>query len=299
MNQSLKNIYFACRPRQWTKNFFVFTAPIFAFQFDYATLRNTTFAFLCFCLASSSIYLLNDILDINSDKLHPKKKNRPIASGLVSIKLAFFTSIFLFLSSLLISFSISKVFSLVILIYFVIQFFYCIKLKQEPILDIFCISSGFLLRTLGGGLSSSLIISPWFLITVGFLALFLSIEKRKSELRLSLNTGIVYRKVLEKYTIPLLLRLESIASTSALMSYTFWASGPALNGAKTYWMLITVPFVLYGFLRYQLISDPNKNNEKLTLIESPELILIQDKGIKTICIIWLISTLLIGLISNN
>ena len=108
-------------------------------------------------------------------------------------------------------------------------------------------------------------LSPWFLLTVGLLALFLAIEKRKAELRSAQNRGVVTRAVLERYSLPLLLRLESTVATSAFMCYSLWAAGPALRGATTSWMLLTVPFVLVGIFRYQLLSDPDETNRRLAV----------------------------------
>ena len=165
-----------------------------------------------------------------------------------------------------------------------------------------CISSGFLLRAIAGGVSSDLIISPWFLLSVGLLALFLALEKRKAELRnLGDNHGTT-RKVLKRYSLPLLLRLESLVATSSFVTYSLWAAGPALQGAKTSWMLFTVPFVLIGIFQYQLLSDPDEANRRsknafIQTAENPEEILLQDKGIRITVIGWLFSTIFIGLIT--
>jgi hypothetical protein len=152
----------------------------------------------------------------------------------------------------------------VVLLYGLIQVGYCFQLKRMPLLDLFCIASGFLLRAIAGVVAGGFGFSPWFLLTVGLLALFLAIEKRKAELRVAQDLGVIYsRKVLERYSLPLLLRLESLVATSAFMSYSLWAAGPALNGASTTWMLVTVPFALVGIFRYQLLSDPDITREKI------------------------------------
>ena len=217
----------SCRPKQWTKNLLVFSAPIFSFTYVPDIWLSALITFVGFCLLSSSVYLINDVLDIKSDKKHHKKKNRPIASGLTSKKEALSFSFFLLFLSYVISFNVNLKIVLVITIYLIIQIFYCIKLKKKPILDIFCISAGFLLRAIAGAVSAKLEISPWFLLSVALLALFLAIEKRKAELRISISKGTVTREVLKYYSINLLSRYENIVATSSFVSYSLWAAGPS------------------------------------------------------------------------
>ena len=294
-----KYIYIACRPKQWPKNLLVFAAPLFTFSSDLDIWLNSSISLIAFCLISSSIYLINDSLDIKSDRNHPEKKNRPIASGLITKKEALFYAGLLIVCSLIISKTfVNLSLSSVILIYLLIQLCYCIRLKNEPILDLFCISSGFLLRAIAGGVAANLAISPWFLLTIGLLALFLAVEKRKAELRISSDNSFITRKVLEKYSLPLLLRLENLSATSSFIAYSLWASGPTLNGAPNSLMLITVPFVLLGIFRYQLISEPMESNFNGLSSEKPEEILLKDKGIQMTIIGWVITTLLIGLFGN-
>ena len=170
-----KNILKACRPKQWTKNFIVFAGPAFNFNYSNNIFQNSIISVICFCLISSSIYLLNYVLDINSDRQHPIKKFRPIASGRIKIPLALALSFIIAFTSFLASyFLISGYFPLIILGYYLIQIFYCIKLKKEPILDLLCISTGFILRALAGIVACNLPFSPWFLLTIGMLSLFLA-----------------------------------------------------------------------------------------------------------------------------
>ena len=190
--------------------------------------------------------MLNDSLDVEADRQHPRKRYRPIAAGQVSVPLALTTSALLAVLSLTLAAAVSAPLAGVILAYGLIQVGYCLRLKREPLLDLFCIAAGFLLRAMAGGVAAGLALSPWFLLTVGLLALFLAVEKRKAELQIALGRGVMTRQVLERYSLPLLLRLEGLVSTSAFMSYSLWAAGPALNGASTSWMLLTVPFVLVG-----------------------------------------------------
>ena len=189
------------------------------------------------------------------------------------------------------------------LLYGLIQVGYCHQLKRPPLLDLFCIASGFLLRAIAGAVAAMLPPSPWFLLTVGLLAPFLAIEKRKAELRVAQDRGVITRKVLERYSVPLLLRLESTVATSAFISYALWAAGPALRGAPTSWMLLTVPFVLVGIFRYQLLSDPEEAERRREWAperssEKPEEILLGDRGIQFTLAGWLVTTALIGLLSR-
>ena len=192
---------------------------------------------------------------------------------------------------------------LLVAIYLFVQILYCLKLKNEPLLDLQCISSGFLIRASAGGVASGLYISPWFLLTIWLVSLFLAVEKRKAELKNLKSDNFNSRKVLKRYSLPLLLRIESLVSTGAFMSYSLWSAGPLLNGASTSLMLLTLPFVLTGIFRYQLLSDevylretslPNKNR----LTEKPEKIIVQDKGIKYTIFSWFIVVLIIGLYSR-
>lgn len=296
-NDQLRALYLTCRPKQWVKNLLVFIPPLFSLNSSIDIWITIIFSFICFCLVSSSIYIINDSLDFKEDRLHPIKKYRPIAAGLISIKVARFYA-FLFLTvSFWFAFSISKYLFLVLFLYLIIQFLYCLKLKNKPIIDIFCISSGFLLRTLAGSGGSQIYLSPWFILTIGMLAFFIAVQKRKSELFQFRETGHLTRKVLEEYSMNLLLQMEALGSTSVFITYSLWAFGPTLEGASTNKMLLTIPFVLYGILRYQFLSNPNfkddkKYNTKISC-QNPEEILLNDSYIKLAIFLWLISSIII------
>jgi len=293
----------ACRPRQWTKNLLVFAAPLFAFRFEAAVWWPAVGALGAFCLISSAIYLLNDCLDVTADRAHPSKRNRPVAAGLVRVSRALQMAALLAVLSLGLAAWVTPGLAGVVLLYGLIQVGYCLQLKRMPLLDLFCIASGFLLRAIAGAVAARLTPSPWFLLTVGLLALFLAIEKRKAELRVAQSSGVMTRQVLERYSLPLLLRQESTVATSAFMTYSLWAAGPILKGAPTSWMLLTVPFVLAGIFRYQLLSDPEEAERRRESapeqsIERPEEILLGDRGIQIILAGWLATTTLIGVINN-
>ena len=292
----------SCRPNQWTKNLIVFAGPLFSFGIAKSIWLPSIFAFVCFCLISSAVYLINDCIDIKADQKHPIKSKRPIASGLISKKLAISISIFLILLSNFISALVNIYLTLILTSYLLIQLAYCLRLKRRPIIDLFCISSGFILRSISGLLASELELSPWFILSIGLLSLFLAVEKRKAELLIFKQTGICTRKVLNYYSYPFLLRLESTLATSTFISYSLWAAGPVVNGASSSLMLLTTPVVLIGIFRYQLLSDQgesiSKKGRNLNLItEKPELVLLNDKGIKLIVCSWLLLTALIGFLA--
>jgi len=290
----------ACRPRQWPKNLLVYASALFSFRSDLQIWVNSSVALVSFCLVSSAIYLVNDVIDVNADRAHPTKCRRPIASGALPIPAALGTAVVLGCASLAVAASVRQALAGVVLAYALIQLAYCLKLKRQPLLDLFCIASGFLLRALAGLVATGLEASPWFLLTIGLLALFLAVEKRKAELRISLDRGVVTRQVLMRYSLPLLQRLESLVASSAFMAYALWSAGPVLKGAPTSWMLLTVPFVLVGIFRYQLLSDPEETQRRLSsnpeqTTEKPEEILLGDRGIHLTLLGWLLTVLVIGM----
>jgi len=290
----------ACRPRQWPKNLLVYASALFSFRSDQQIWFNSTVALVSFCLISSTIYLVNDIIDLEADRAHPSKCRRPIASGDLPVPFALAAAAVLFCASLAVAASVSQGLAGVILAYALIQLAYCLQLKRQPLLDIFCIASGFLLRALAGLVATGLGASPWFLLTIGLLALFLAVEKRKAELRISIERGVVTRHVLMRYSLPLLQRLESLVASSAFMAYALWSAGPTLKGAPTSWMLLSVPFVLVGIFRYQLLSDPEESERRAganpdQTTEKPEEILLGDRGIHLILLGWLLTVVVVGI----
>jgi 4-hydroxybenzoate polyprenyltransferase len=290
----------ALRPRQWTKNLVVFAAPLFAFSFGWPTFFSSVIAFVLFCFTSSSFYLINDIADVESDRQHPVKCRRPIAAGLVSIPVALTTAFFLLGGSLVVSWWRSPSLGATITAYALLQIAYNLRLKRLVILDICAIATGFILRALAGGVATGITLSPWFLLCTAMLALFLGIEKRKAELRLTHIKGTKPRAVLRRYSLSLLSRMENVVTTGTVLTYALWSAGPYLRGASTSWMLVTLPFVLYGVFRYQLISDPVEHNTdngsefaERNNSERPEEVLLKDKPILITVISWIITCFVI------
>jgi decaprenyl-phosphate phosphoribosyltransferase len=279
----------ALRPHQWTKNMLVFAAPLFGFSMDAQTLLGSLLAFGLFCATSSSFYLINDILDVESDRRHPVKCNRPIAAGLVSVPVAIVMAVILMAGALILGWLKTPGLGLTLLSYVGLQIAYNLKLKQTPILDVIAISMGFIFRAIAGGVVNGIVLSPWFLLCTAMMSLFLAIEKRKAELHLSKRGIGSPRKVLKHYSLSVLNRMESTVTTSTVISYALWSSGPVVNGASTSWMLLTLPFVLYGIFRYQLLSEPNTapKGAPALLSERPEEVLLKDRPILLTVSTWI------------
>ena len=296
----IKNLFLASRPNQWTKNLLVFLAPLFAFSFETQTLLTSIKAFIAFCLISSSIYLINDSIDKNKDKEHPTKKFRAIASGLVSIKSAFLFSLVYLSLSLFVGFSINIFFGFILVLYFLVQILYCFKLKQIPIIEFFCIASGFILRSVAGGVAANIFISSWFLLSVGMLSLFLAVEKRKAEIVNLQNSKLNTRKVLKSYSLTLINKFEAVLTSSTIMTYSLWAYGPSIGGSKSPLMIITIPLVMLGIFRYQMLSEIKQNRilKKSNInLETPEKIIFTDKPVQIIVLSWLLIIIFIGFAS--
>lgn len=300
---SLPAYLLALRPQQWTKNLIVFAAPLFAFDLNLSVLLRSSVAFLCFCALSSSFYLINDIADVESDRLHPVKCKRPIASGLVPIPMAWLMALLLAIVSFAAGGGLSHGLLLIIVAYGVLQVTYNLKFKRVPILDIFVIAAGFVLRASAGGVATDIAISPWFFLCTIMLALFLAIEKRKSELRLALAGKSKPRSVLKQYSLPLLSRMESTVTTGTIITYSLWSAGPVLQGASTQWMMLTIPFVMYGIFRYQFLSDPREVIDQDTFqgitTERPEQVLLKDIPILITVLSWMMTTLFILLLHHR
>ena len=290
----------ALRPRQWTKNLVVFAVFLFAFSTNWQSFLASSLAFVLFCCASSAFYLLNDIADVKSDRRHPVKCQRPIAAGLVGIPSALAMAAVLLSSALIVAWLRSPNLGVIIICYAILQVAYNLRLKRTVILDIVAIAAGFLLRAFAGAAATGLPMSSWFLVCTAMLALFLGIEKRKAELRLSEVSDIKPRSVLRRYSLSLLARMENIVTTGAVMSYALWSAGPSFGGASTRWMMLTLPFVMYGIFRYQLLSDPQENMrrngngfEYRGKTERPEEVLLNDLPILANVGGWIITCFVI------
>ena len=270
----MKKFYQLLRINHYIKNFLVFAPLLFTTGINSTNnLFKSFYAFVIFCLLASAIYIVNDIFDLDSDKKHPKKrKYKPLASGTVTLINAklIFVLLILFLSFLL---SFNKELLNVCLLYLIVNFFYTIYLKKIIFLDIFILSSNYILRVYMGCVALAVNLSSWMAITVFFGALFISALKRKQELLLY---GSVSRMVLKNYTIKV---LKKIINISAILSILFYSLYVISINEK---LFLTIPLIIYGVLRYVKNSD-NKN-----FSDSPVDEIIKDKQNIFLIIIWLI-----------
>jgi 4-hydroxybenzoate polyprenyltransferase len=267
----LKQLLITMRPKQWTKNLFIFAALLFDLKlFDLAYVSKTVLAFILFCILSGSVYLVNDLADLQKDRQHPVKKNRPLASGKLRRSWAVTAAVVVPLIGLSLSFLLNPMFGLVGLTYFVIQLAYSFLLKNVVILDVLVIATGFVLRVAAGSVvAEAERFSPWLYVCVTLLALFLGLGKRRNELVLLDANALQHRKVLREYSPQLLDEMMALVTSSTLIAYSLYTfSAENLPANKS--MMLTIPFVLYSIFRYlYLIHQKNLGG-------SPEEILVRD-----------------------
>ena len=270
------------RPKQWSKNVLVVAAPGAAGVLLQAQPAFRTFiAFVCFCLAASATYFLNDAIDVESDRNNPRKRNRPVAAGEVSVRAAITWSIALACAAIALCFAARWQLVLVIGGYFVLQLSYSLWLKHEPVLDLAAVACGFVLRAIAGGVAVGVTISPWFLIVAAAGSLFMVTGKRSAELH-QVNAGVVsYRRSLAGYTEPYLRYVRSVSSSVAILAYCLWAfEKSATVGAQSWFELSIVPFAL-GILRYSLLLTQGDGG-------APEDLVLSDRVLIGLGVAWVI-----------
>ncbi|RLE38274.1 decaprenyl-phosphate phosphoribosyltransferase [Candidatus Woesearchaeota archaeon] len=265
----MKDLFKLLRPQQYYKNLLIFVAIIFAGKFlNLKLLLTAILGFIILCLISSANYIINDIIDRKSDSFHPEKRNRPIAAGRIPFSLALIFSIFLILISLIGSFLLSPNFFLMVLSFFLLNLLYSVALKKEPFLDIIAIGISFILRAVGGALLVNVMITPWLIICVFFLSLFLATGKRYVE-KIKLGEQAAKHKVVLKYYSLETLKSSLIAFLSILIvSYTLYS----FLGSHRY-IIITLPVVIYiltTYFRYILQAKRIASNIEL-VFKNPRL----------------------------
>jgi decaprenyl-phosphate phosphoribosyltransferase len=267
------------RPRQWTKNLLVAAAPLAAGSlFDAPVWWQTLVAFVAFCALSGAVYLVNDVVDVESDRAHPRKRLRPIAAGELSVRTALVVAAVLGLAAIAAGAAVDRDLGILLLTYAVLQVAYSLWLKHEPVLDLAVVSVGFLMRAVSGGLAAGLPLSDFFLMVAGFGSLFMVAGKRYSELH-SLGSEAGTRRSLVRYTDSYLRFVWSIAATSTALAYCLWAFEQ--DGGGVPWQSISiVPFVL-GLLRYAVDIDVGRAAE-------PEDIILADRGLQAIGLVWFV-----------
>jgi 4-hydroxybenzoate polyprenyltransferase len=287
----LKIVLKELRLNQWIKNFFVLIPLVFDRQLlnSQALIRSIS-GFFIFCLVSSSVYIINDIMDVEADRNHEKKKKRPIASGVLPINLAWAIALIFIILPVIASFFLSTSFAIIIIVYFLINLAYSKKLKHLVLIDVMIISVGFVLRVAGG---VSLIVverfSPWLYVVTTLLSLFIALGKRRGELNALQNGDYSQRKVLDGYTIPFLDQLITIVSATTIVAYSLYTFS-APNLPDNHAMMLTIPFSLYAIFRYiYLIQVKNAGSapDELVMIDRPLQITFVLFGLSVLVIFYL------------
>lgn len=302
MVKFLWGLFKEARPRQWIKNFAVFAALIFSGSlFDTNAQIQSVIAFLLFCGFSSATYLLNDVFDVERDKLHPFKKTRPVASGLISQPVAIGVALGLITILLPISYRLSPAFFFASVSYLILQLFYSAYLKQVILIDVLVIAAGFVLRVYGGVWAINAHLNVWFLLSVTSFALFLAIGKRRSERTLMESQAAKHRETLLHYPENLLDILTSMFANSTWLTYAFFAflqppitarsdlsdflGGFELPFTEAKFLMATIPIVIYAVMRYLYIIYEKKEGE------SPERVIITDKPLLATVILYVFTVI--------
>ncbi|GAB18800.1 hypothetical protein GOEFS_064_00390 [Gordonia effusa NBRC 100432] len=273
----------AVRPRQWVKNVLVLAAPLAAgtdVLTDGNMMLRVGIAFVAFCLVASSVYLINDALDVEADRNHPTKRFRPIAAGVVPRNLAFGLAVVLAAASIGVAFIANWQTATTIAVYLAIQLGYCFGLKHQAVIDICIVSSGFLLRAIAGGVAAELALSKWFLLVMAFGSLFMAAGKRYAELQLAERTGAKIRKSLEYYTTTYLRFVWTLSATAVVLCYGLWALDTDIHGDNVFYSISIVPFTV-AILRYAVDVDGGAAGE-------PEEIALGDRVLQLLAVSWIV-----------
>jgi len=283
----MKDLLIALRPQQWAKNIALFAGLIFSQNFfDPRKSAVVLAAAVVFCLASSGLYLLNDILDIEADRKHPQKKNRPLASGRIRPLAAHILSYTLMIWAFIAAYILNRNFGLILAIYLVLEFSYSTYLKNVVILDIFCIAAGFLLRVIGGAVVIDVPMSSWLLICTIFLSLFLALAKRRGEMVLLEDRAADHRPVLAYYSLPFIDQMMTVVTASTILGYVLYALSPETTAKfHTRNLQYSIIFVVYGIFRYLYLVFQKREGG------APERVLFSDKPLLLNLLFYLASVI--------
>ena len=285
----LKEIFLTLRPRQWVKNVVIFAALIFSQNLLYFPLiLRASVAFVIFCLLSGAVYIFNDLMDLEQDRLHPVKRNRPIASGRITPQTASLSLLVLVAVAVGAAYRLGTPFLIAALSYLALFIFYTLKLKHVVILDLLAIAAGFVIRAVAGAVVISVDISHWLLLCTILLALFLGLAKRRHELILLADQASEHRKILAEYSPQLLDQMISVVTSSTVVTYALYTmSSETTEKFGTDNLVFTVPFVLYGIFRYLYLVHQKQEGG------SPERLLFSDKYLLINVVAWVITVWLI------
>jgi len=273
----------ALRPHQWIKNGFVFAALVFARRLtDTGAGLRSLLVFAAFCALASAVYLVNDVADLERDRIHPEKRLRPIASGAVSTRWALLAALLLAPAGLAAAYSLNLATGLALTTYAALNLAYTLRLKHAVLLDVFIIALGFLLRVTSGAFAIEVAISPWLLICTFFIALFLAFCKRRHELESLGGDAESHRGILAQYSTPFLDKMVSALASMTVMSYALYTIDPrVIARLGTDALVATVPIVLYGVFRYLYLVHIRQMGG------SPTEIVLTDRGMQLVILLWL------------
>jgi 4-hydroxybenzoate polyprenyltransferase len=288
----VKNFLQLIRVKQWIKNLFVFVPLLFSMHlFDASYFLSSLKGFFMFCLASSYIYIINDIIDLEADAVHPKKKFRPLPSGKISKQSAWIISIFFLLSLAGLVFLSNINFVYLLLGFVLLNIFYSLFLKHIVILDVFSIAAGFSLRVLGGAAIISVPISSWLILTTMFISLFLGVMKRHSELeQITDEQAGSTRKVLADYSLTFTNQIATVAAAGVIICYALYTVSPrtvSVFGSEN--LIYTTPFVVFGIFRFMYLEYLNQKGENTTqvmLTDIPMIATVVLYAVTTVLIIY-------------
>jgi len=290
---NLKNIFKLIRPHQWIKNGFIFLPLFFSGQLlNLSGIIDCIIAFFSFSLAASSIYCLNDIYDMEADRQHPEKQKRPVASGAISIPVAYGLMSFCLALSVLTPWIFDHKAKLELLgligFYYLLNVAYCVFLKKFSIIDVIIIASGFVLRVLAGGIVTGIPISEWIIIMTFLLALFLAFAKRRDDVVIYQNTGVKPRKNTNKYNLVFINQVMTVIATVTIVAYIMYTISPEVTTHfNCQYVYVTAVFVLTGIIRYLQIAIVKSQSG------DPTKILLRDRFVQICILCWLISFLVI------
>ncbi len=278
------------RPQQWIKNLFVFAPLIFSrelflVQPDVLALR----AFLAFCLTASAVYIINDMVDLEADRAHPRKRNRPIASGTISIPGALVLLGILVAANVLLIWGMTDQFVLIVGTYFVMNLAYTFKLKEVFLLDVFIIAAGFMLRVLGGAYAISVQVSSWIILCTLFISLFLGFAKRRGEIAVLQSAGAApERKVLQHYRVEVIDQIVTITAAGTVIAYALYTVAPrTVEIFGTDKLIYTTIFVMYGIFRYMHLMHTTES------VENPSAVVTTDYPIIINVVLWITTCVLL------
>lgn len=277
----LRDLLKTMRPRQWLKNIFVFAPLVFDVKLLNVThLARTAAGFVLLCVISGVVYLINDVADADKDREHPRKRNRPIAAGRLSPRVALAAAVLLPLLALPAGFLLDPTFAAILVSYLVLQVAYSFFLKNIVLIDVFAIATGFVLRVAAGvPLVDAERFSPWMYVCMGLLALFIGFNKRRHELALLKENANAHRESLQEYSLPLLDQIISIVTAATLVTYAFYTF-TAPNLPPNHTMMLTTPFLLYALFRYlYLVQARGLGGE-------PEEIVLHDRPLQAAVLLW-------------